>query len=80
MAQEKSVGHPSPPGSLQSPVMPRLVEFRRASPYLCLFQMALAKPQQLEILLEHPAHPVEVFRRVYPCLFRMAKEKSVGHP
>jgi hypothetical protein len=43
MAQEKSVGHPSPPGSLQSPVMQRLVEARRASPCLCLFRMAQAK-------------------------------------
>ncbi len=56
----------------------RPVESRRVSPYLCLFQMALAKPHQLEIPLERPSHPVEVFRRVYLCLFRMAKEKSVG--
>src|SRR6266567_3589489 len=32
----------------------RPVESRRVSPYLCLFQMALAKPHQLEIPLERP--------------------------
>jgi hypothetical protein len=31
----------------------------------------LARPHQLEMLLERPSRPVEVFRRLCLCLFQM---------
>ena len=57
---------------------------RRAYPcrvYPVLFQMEnpewLARPHQLEMPLERPSRPGEVFRRLCLCLFQMVYALSV---